>query len=88
MAGRRAHLLPGKQMKAMSPSGRTVAMQFNGDMLEIVADGKRTSLVPTGPTDWVELPNDTVVVAMSTRQFIHASATAPTSKQRNSASPW
>ena len=66
-------LLPGKRLKAMSPSGHIVAMQFNGDTLEIVADGKRTSLIPTGPTDWVELPNDTVVVATGmSGQFIRA----------------
>ena len=67
-------LLPGKRIEAMSPSGRTIAMGFDDDTLEIVADGKQTALVPTAHAAWVELPDDTVVVTMSgDGQFTRAS---------------
>ena len=57
--------LPGKRIAAMSPSGQTIAVWLNDDTLEIVADGKRTSLVPAGRAAWVELPSDAVVATMS-----------------------
>jgi hypothetical protein len=61
----RLTLLPDKRIAAMSPSGHTVAVWLNDDTLEIVADGKRTSLLPTDRAAWVELPSDAEVVTMS-----------------------
>ena len=58
-------LRPDKRFGAMSPSGHTLAVWLDDDTLEIVADGKRTSLVPAGRAAWVELPSDAAVVTMS-----------------------
>ncbi len=57
--------LPGKRMAAMSPSGHTTAVWLSDDTLEIVADGKQTSVVHSGRGAWVALPDDTVVATMS-----------------------
>ena len=54
-----------KRIGAMSPSGQTIAVWLNDDTLEIIADGKRTSLVPAGRAAWVELPSDAVVTTMN-----------------------
>jgi TIR domain len=59
------NLLPGKRIGAMSPSGRTIAVWFNDDTLELVVDGERTTLVPADRAAWVELPSDAAVVTMS-----------------------
>ena len=57
--------LPGKRIAAMSPSGHTVAVWSDDDTVQILANGQQTSLVHAGRAAWVELPDDTVVVAMS-----------------------
>ena len=41
--------LPGKRIAAMSPSGHTIAVWSDDDTVEIVANGKQTSLVHAGP---------------------------------------
>jgi WD40 repeat protein len=71
--------LPDKRIGAMSPSGHTIAVWLDDDTLEIVADGKRTSLVPAGRAAWVELPSDAVVVTMSSDgQFSRAAVDGST----------
>ena len=75
------NLLPGKRIGAMSPSGRTIAVWFNDDTLEIVADGERTTLVPAGRAAWVELPSDAAVVTMSgDGRFIRATVDGSSNK--------
>jgi hypothetical protein len=59
------NLLPGKRIGAMSPSGRTIAVWFDDDTLEIIAAGERTTQVPAGRAAWVEMPSDAVIVTMS-----------------------
>lgn len=59
---------------ALSPSGRTAALlsavetdSMMGDfMVEVIVDGERRGVARTGPaTHWVDLPDDSTVVAMN-----------------------
>jgi TIR domain len=76
-------VLSDKRIVAMSPSGHTVAVWLNDDTLEILADGKRSSLVSAGRAAWVEVPSDAEVVATSgdgrfTRAAVDGSRTETT----------
>ena len=81
-------VLPGKRIEAMSPSGHTIAVGFDDDTLEIVADGKRTSLVPPARAAWVELPERRCGGHDEWRRPVHPRRGGRFEQPRPRRSPW